>query len=200
MVGAWFGQSWSSGGSTCFSPKWPGFDPRYLWIELICFSILFREVFLLVLQFCPLVKNEHTSIWLDSIWSMVSEITLNNPDIVVVIIIIIDIIIISTVATALASFLSYLLLTSLTRYRRNSVLCRWISLEMPQQNDTSPYGKLCSASQDITLIFWKSGRLVTYIIKNPNSCQCLEQKKDKKKLLTITAYKWAERLSFRCTY
>lgn len=64
-------------------------------------------------------------------------------------------------STVWAFYLCGQLLTSLTRYRRNSVLCFWSSFEIPSPKETRPYGKLCSANQDMTLIFWKSGRLVT---------------------------------------
>ena len=77
------GQGWRSGESTRLPAMWPGFKSRrrrHMWVELlVCcqepitlccwFSPLLREVFLRVLQFSPLLKNQHFQIRSNSTWN-----------------------------------------------------------------------------------------------------------------------------------
>ena len=58
-------QGWRSGESARLPPIWPGFKsrrPRHMWVELVVGSLLLQEVFLRVLQFSPLLKNQHFQI------------------------------------------------------------------------------------------------------------------------------------------
>ena len=54
---------WRSGQCTCLPSMWPWFDSLtrcHMWVEfIILFSTLSGEVFLQVLQFFPLTKNQH---------------------------------------------------------------------------------------------------------------------------------------------
>ena len=56
----WLGeQGWCSGESTRLPPMWPGFESwrrRHMWVEFVCW------VFLRVLRFSPLLKNQHFQI------------------------------------------------------------------------------------------------------------------------------------------
>jgi len=57
LLGCW---GWRSGKSTRLPPMWPGFDSqtrRHVWIEFVCF--LLCTVFLRVLRFSPLLKNQY---------------------------------------------------------------------------------------------------------------------------------------------
>jgi len=62
----WYGeQRWHSGESTCLPSMSPGFDsptPRHMWVEFVVGSHPCSEVFLQVLQFCPLLQNKHFQI------------------------------------------------------------------------------------------------------------------------------------------
>ena len=68
MVGE---QGWRSGESTRLPPMWPAFKSRrrhHMWVEFVfcCwFSPLLREVFLWVLRFSPLLKNQHSKFQFD---------------------------------------------------------------------------------------------------------------------------------------
>ena len=58
-------QGWRSGESNRFPPMWPGFKSRrrsHMWVEFVVGSPLCREVFLRVLRFSPLLKNQHFKI------------------------------------------------------------------------------------------------------------------------------------------
>ena len=57
-------QGWRSGESARLPPMWPGFKPRCRYVGWVCcwFSPLLREVFLRVLRFSPLPKNQHFQI------------------------------------------------------------------------------------------------------------------------------------------
>ena len=58
-------QGWRSGESTRLPSMWPGFESerlRHMWVELVIGSLLLQEVFLRVLQFSPLLKNQHFQI------------------------------------------------------------------------------------------------------------------------------------------
>ena len=62
-------QGWRSGESTRFQPMWPGFKSRHqCHVGWVCcwFSPLLQEVFLRVLRFSLLLKNQHFQI---PIWS-----------------------------------------------------------------------------------------------------------------------------------
>ena len=57
-------KGWRSGESTRLPPMWPGLEywrRRHMWVEFVVGS-LFREVFLRVLRFSPLLKNQHFQI------------------------------------------------------------------------------------------------------------------------------------------
>ena len=60
-------QGWCSGESTRLPAMCPGFNSwtqRYMWVEFVVGSLLclLREVFLRVLRFSPLLKNQHFQI------------------------------------------------------------------------------------------------------------------------------------------
>ena len=57
-------QGWRSGESARLPSMWPGFKPRCRYVGWICcwFPPLLREVFLRVLRFSPLPKNQHFQI------------------------------------------------------------------------------------------------------------------------------------------
>ena len=64
-------QGWRGGESTRLPPMWLGIDSRTrrnMWVRWVCcwFSSLLREVFLRVLQFSPLLKNQHFQILIRS--------------------------------------------------------------------------------------------------------------------------------------
>ena len=56
-------QEWPSGESTCLPPMWPGFDSqirRHMWVEFVGSLLrLLQEVFLWVLQFSTVHKNQY---------------------------------------------------------------------------------------------------------------------------------------------
>ena len=57
-------QGWSSGESTCLPPMWPGFKSWcqcHTWVDFVAGSLpwAFREVFLWILKFSPLLTNLH---------------------------------------------------------------------------------------------------------------------------------------------
>ena len=61
-------QGWRSGESTRLPPMWPGFDSRtrrHKWAEFVLVLFSASRVFLRVLRFSPLSKNQHTA---DSSW------------------------------------------------------------------------------------------------------------------------------------
>ena len=58
-------QGWRSGESTCLLPMWLEFDSRtqrHMWVEFVVGSYPCSEVFLWILQFSPLLKNQHFQI------------------------------------------------------------------------------------------------------------------------------------------
>ena len=57
-------QGWRSGESTRLPPMWPRFDSqtrRHKWVEFVLVLFSASRVFLRVLQFSPLSKNQHTA-------------------------------------------------------------------------------------------------------------------------------------------
>ena len=55
-------QGWCSGESTLLPPMWPGFKHRcehHMWLEFVVHSLLCSQRFFVVLQFSPLLKNQH---------------------------------------------------------------------------------------------------------------------------------------------
>ena len=59
-------QRWHSGESTRLLPMWPRFKSwcrRHMWVEFVVGSLpMLREVFLWVLRFSPLLRNQHFQI------------------------------------------------------------------------------------------------------------------------------------------
>ena len=58
-------QGWCSGESTLLPPMWPGFKHRcehHMWLEFVVHSLLCSQRFFVVLQFSPLLKNQHFQI------------------------------------------------------------------------------------------------------------------------------------------
>ena len=55
-------QEWRSGESARLPPMWPGFDfaPGHMWVEFVVGSCLALRVFLQVLRFSSLYKNQHS--------------------------------------------------------------------------------------------------------------------------------------------
>ena len=67
LSASFFGeQGWRSGESARLPPMWRGFESwrrRHMWVEFVVGSLpLLREVFLRVLRFSPLLKNQHFQI------------------------------------------------------------------------------------------------------------------------------------------
>ena len=64
MVVSYGEQGWLSGESTRLPPMWQGLDSRtqhHMWVQFVVGTLL-REVFLWVLRFSPLLKNQHLQI------------------------------------------------------------------------------------------------------------------------------------------